>query len=123
MKHWMNVWISYKPIGFMQQNRFVEFLQNILERGRNDDGMTGFKKAVSPKRKNFKKWKAGRSGDNYQSAGCAFNLAMHLARNEAEKNVFETINRRFVEVYRIAKQMRRDNQDVIGDKQVRNDNG
>ena len=44
----------------------------------------------------------------------ASNLAVYLARNEAEKNVFKTINPRSVEIYQMARQMKRANQDVIG---------
>ena len=68
-------------------------------------------------------WKAGGSRDSYQSAKRASNLAVHLARNKAEKNVFKKVNPRPVKVYRKAKQRRRDNQNVIGGNSVRNDNG
>ena len=43
---------------------------------------------------------------------------MHIAKTDAEKIVFKQINPRSVEIYRLAKQMRRE--PVIGDKPVRN---
>ena len=79
--------------------------------------------AVSHKRKCFKVWKAGRDRHAYQAAKRASNLAVHIAKTDAEKIAFKKINPRSVEIYRLAKQMRRENQDVIVDKQVRNNNG
>ena len=58
-----------------------------------------------------------------QAAKRASNLAVHIAKTDAEKIAFKKINPRSVEIYRLAKQMRRKNQDVIGDKPVRNNNG
>ena len=79
--------------------------------------------AVSHKRKCFKVWKAGGNRDAYQAAERASNLAVHIAKSDAEKIAFKQINPRSVEIYRLAKQIRRENQDVIGDKLVRNNNG
>ena len=79
--------------------------------------------AVSHKRKCFKVWKAGKDRDAYQAAKRASNLAVHITKTDAEKIAFKKINPRSVEIYRLAKQMRRENQDVIGDKPVRNNNG
>ena len=78
---------------------------------------------VSHKRKCFKVWKAGEDRDAYQAAKRASNLAVHIAKTDVEKIAFKQINPRSVEIYRLAKQMRRKNQDVIGDKPVRNNNG
>ena len=79
--------------------------------------------AVSHKRKCFKVWKAGGDRDAYQATKRASNLAVYIAKTDAEKIAFKEINPRSVEIYRLAKQMRRENQDVIGDKPVRNNNG
>ena len=79
--------------------------------------------AVSHKRKCFKVWKAGGDRDAYQAAKRASNLAVHIAKTDAEKIAFKQINPRSVEIYQLAKQMRRENQDVIGNKPVRNNNG
>ena len=39
-----------------------------------------------------------------------------IAKNEAEKVALQKIDPRSADVYRLAKQMRRDNQDVMGEK-------
>ena len=70
---------------------------------------------VSHKRKCFEVWKAG-DRDANQAAKRASNLAVHIAKSDAEKIAFKQINPRSVEIYRPAKQMRRENQDVIGEK-------
>ena len=79
--------------------------------------------AVSHKRKCFKVWEAGGDRDASQAAKRASNLAVHITKTDAEKIAFKQINPRSVEIYRLAKQMRQKNQDVIGDKPVRNNNG
>ena len=79
--------------------------------------------AVSHKRKCFKVWKSREDRDAYQAAKRASNLAVHLAKTDAEKIAFKQINTRSVEIDRLANQMRRENQDVIGDKRVGNNNG
>ena len=48
---------------------------------------------------------------------------MHHARQEADKTVYEDIDPKFSEVYRLANQFRRENTDVFGDKPVKNDAG
>ena len=47
---------------------------------------------------------------------------MHHARQEADKKVYENIDPKSSEVYRLANQFRREN-DVLGDKPVKNDAG
>ena len=100
----------------MLQNRFVESLQNIPGRGRLGGGMTRCSKC-------FKVWKAGGDRDAYQAAKRASNLVVHIAKIDVEMIAFKKINPRSVEIYRLAKQMRRENQDVIEAKPVRNNNG
>ncbi|MES9950785.1 MAG: endonuclease/exonuclease/phosphatase family protein, partial [Candidatus Thiodiazotropha sp.] len=80
-------------------------------------------KAVREKRKCFKAWKAGGSRAAYRTAKRASNLAVHHARSEAEKVALQKIDPRSADIYRLAKQMRRDNQDVTGEKPVKNDAG
>ena len=48
---------------------------------------------------------------------------MHHACQEANKKVFENIDPKSSEVYRLATQFRRENADVVGDKPVKNDAG
>ena len=49
--------------------------------------------------------------------------AVHHARQEADKKVFENIDPKISEVYRLANQFRRENADIVGDKPVKNDAG
>ena len=79
--------------------------------------------AVSHKRKCFKVWKTGRNRDANQAAKSAANLAVHIAKSDAEKIALKQINLRSVEIYRLAKQMRRENSDRHWDEPVRNNNG
>ena len=48
---------------------------------------------------------------------------MHHARQKADKKVYENIDPKSSEVYRLANQFRRENTDVVGDKPVKNDAG
>ena len=79
--------------------------------------------AVRDKRRCFKLWKAGGSRAAYNSAKRTSNRAVHQARSEAEKVTLQKIDPRSGDVYRLAKQMPRDNQDVMGEKPVKNDSG
>ena len=77
--------------------------------------------AVREKRRCFKLWKAGGSWAAYSTAKRTSNRAVHQARSEAEKVALQKIDPRSGDVYRLAKQMRRDSQDVMGEKPVKND--
>ena len=79
--------------------------------------------AVREKRRCFKLWKAGGSRAAHNTAKRTSNRAVHQARSEAEKVALQKIDPRSGDVYRLAKQMRRDNQDVMGEKPVKNDAG
>ena len=79
--------------------------------------------ALREKRRCFKLWKAGGSRAAYNTAKRTSNRAVHQARSEAEKVALQKIDPRSGDVYLIAKQMRRDNQDVMGEKPVKNDAG
>ena len=79
--------------------------------------------AVREKRRCFKLWKAGGSRAAYNTAKRTSNRAVHQARSEAEKVALQKIDPRSGDVYRLAKQMRCDNQDVMGEKPVKNDAG
>ena len=82
------------------------------------------KKAIAAKRKAFKAWKAGKgTRASYYAAKRNARHAVHHARQEADKRVYENINLKSSEVYRLATQFRRENTDVAGDKPVKNDAG
>ena len=57
----------------------------------------------------------------YNTAKRTSNRVVHQAKSEAEKVALQKKDARSGDVYRLAKQMRRDNQDVMGEKPVKND--
>ena len=80
-------------------------------------------KAIAAKRKAFKAWKAGKgTRASYDAAKRNARHAVHHDRQEADK-VYENIDPKSSEVYRLANQFRRENIDVSGDKPVKNDAG
>ena len=48
---------------------------------------------------------------------------MHHGCQEADKKLYENIDPKSSEVYRLANQFRRENADVVGDKLMKNDAG
>ena len=80
---------------------------------------TKVEEAVKEKRRCFKLWKAGGSCAAYNTAKRASNRAVH----EAEKVVLQKIDPKSTDIYCLARQMRRDNQDVMGEKPVKKDAG
>ena len=81
-------------------------------------------KAIAAKQKAFKAWKAGKgTRASYDAAKQNARHAVHHPRQEADKKVYENIDPRSSEVYRLANKFRRENTDVVGDKPVKNDAG
>ena len=81
-------------------------------------------KAIAAKPTAFKAWKAGKgTRASYDAAKRSTRYAVHHARQEADKKVYENIDPKSSEVYRLANQFRRENTDVVGDKPVKNDAG
>ena len=81
-------------------------------------------KAIAAKRKALKAWKIDKcTRASYDAAKRNARYAVHHARQEANKKVFENIDPKSSEVYRLANQFRRENADIVGDKPVKNDAG
>ena len=81
-------------------------------------------KVIVAKRKAFKAWKAGKdTRASYDAAKRNARHAVHHARQEADKKVYENIDPKSSEVYRLANQFRRENTDDVGDKPEKNDAG
>ena len=81
-------------------------------------------KAIAAKRTAFKAWKAGKgTRASYDAAKRNARHAVHHAHQEADKKVYENIDPKSSEVYRLANKFRRENTDVVGDKPVKNDAG
>ena len=81
-------------------------------------------KAIAAKEKAFKAWKTGKgTRASYDAAKHIARHAVHHARQEADKKLYENIDLKSSKVYHLANQFRRENPDVVGDKQVKNDAG
>ena len=104
----------------MLQNRFVESLKNIPGKGRLGGGMKRCSK-LCPTNANVSNY--GKQEETEMLITLLWSVQPCCAKTDAEKIAFKQINPRSVEIYRLAKQMRRENQDVIGDKPMRNNNG
>ena len=81
-------------------------------------------KAITAKQKAVKAWKAGKgTRASYDGAKRIARHAVHHARKEADKKVYENTDPKTSEVYLLANQFRRENADVVVDKPVKNDAG
>ena len=79
--------------------------------------------AVEAKRRAYRAWKKGGSREEYNNAKRLAKLAVYQAKQEASLADFSDIDPKGDKVFRIAKQMMRENQDVMGEKCVKNDEG
>ena len=81
-------------------------------------------KVIAAKQKAFKAWKTGKgTRASYDRAKRNARHAVHQARQEADKKVYENTDPKSSNVYCLANQFRRENTDVVGDKPVKNDAG
>ena len=78
---------------------------------------------VKEKRKAWKVWKAGGSREDYNLKKKAAKRAIYLAKRAKEEEKFACLEEKPAELFRIARQMKQDNQDVVGEKCVLNDEG
>ena len=78
--------------------------------------------AVKTKRKLWKAWKKGGSKEEYMKAKRDAKRAVYGAKKEAEESKFRDLKGGNDNIFRIAKQMRQQNQDVIGEKCIKDDN-
>ena len=80
--------------------------------------------AITAKRQAFKAWKAGKcTRASYNTAKRISRRVVHHARHEADKVVYEGIDHKSSDIFRLANQMRKENVDVVGEKPVKNDTG
>jgi len=79
--------------------------------------------AVSRKRRLWKLWMKGGSKEQYLEAKREAKRAVYIARRSAEERDLRNLHEGKDNIFRVAKQMRRDNQDVSGEKCVRDDQG
>ena len=67
--------------------------------------------------------KAGESKDKYFDAKQKVRHAVYTAKRNAEKEKVASVKENEENIFRVAKQMRTENQDVIGEKCIRVDDG
>ena len=80
--------------------------------------------AMTAKRQAFKAWKAGKcTRASYNTAKRISRHVVHHARHEADKVVYDGIDHKSSDIFRLANQMRKENVNVVGDKLVKNDAG
>ena len=79
---------------------------------------------VKEKRTHWKEWKkSGQGKESYLEAKRRAKHVIYLAKKNAEEQELQNVLDGKENIFRIAKQMKRQNQDVIGEKCVRNDQG
>ena len=72
----------------------------------------------------FKAWKAGKCTQaSYNTAKRISRRVVHHACHEADKVVYEGIDHKSSDIFHLAKQMRKENVDVVGDKPLKSDAG
>ena len=79
--------------------------------------------AVTRKRRLFKAWRNGGNKEDYLAAKRASNHAVYVAKKKAEADKFSRVEVDSAEIFRIAKQMRRNNQDIVGEQCVWDNQG
>ena len=81
-------------------------------------------RVIKEKRKCWKAWKAGEtSKEPYLAAKRAAKKGVSTAKNIAEQKRFSDLKVGDNDVFRLARQMRQTNQDIIGEKCVKDDSG
>ena len=76
-------------------------------------------KDISEKRRLWKSWKAGGSKDKYLDAKRKARHAVYTAKRNAEQEKFASVKDNKENIFRVAKQMRTEIKDVIGEKCIR----
>ena len=72
----------------------------------------------------LKAWKAGKcTRASYNTAKRISRQVVHHARHEADKVVYDGIDHKSSDIFRLANQIRKENVDIVGDKLVKNDAG
>ena len=79
--------------------------------------------AIAEKRQCWKAWKQGGSKEQYRQAKRNAKRTVHTAKKTASVKKFSDLKPGMNDIFKILKQMRSDNQDVVGDKRVKNDSG
>ena len=79
--------------------------------------------AIAEKRRCWKAWKQGGGKEQYLQAKRNAKRTVYTAKKTAEGKKFSDLKPGMDDIFKIAKQLRKDNQDVVGDKCVKDDSG
>ena len=79
--------------------------------------------AIAEKRRCWKAWKQGGGKEQYLQAKRNVKRTVYTAKKAAEEKKFSDLKPGMDDIFKIAKQLRKDNQDVVGDKCVKDDSG
>ena len=79
--------------------------------------------AIAEKRRCWKAWKQGGGKEQYLQAKRNAKRTVYTAKKTAEEKKFSDLKPGMDDIFKIAKQLRKDNQDVVGDKCVKDDSG
>ena len=77
--------------------------------------------AIAEKRRCWKTWKQGGGKEQYLQAKRNAKRKVYTAKKTAEEKKFSDLKPGMDDIFKIAKQLRKDNQDVVGDKCVKDD--
>ena len=83
----------------------------------------GVNSAIAEKRRCWKAWKQGGGKEQYLQAKRNAKRTVYTAKKIAEEKKFSDLKPGMDDIFKIAKQLRKDNQDVVGDKCVKDDSG
>ena len=118
-----NLWQSYKSILKSSAESVCGMSKNHNWRKEtwwwNDEVDT----TIKSKRKAWKAWKNGGSRDEYNRAKAIAKKAVFLAKKAAEEARFARVESNPSEIFKIARQMKSDNLDIVGDKSIYDDSG
>ena len=78
---------------------------------------------MKEKRRLWKIWKSGGSRENYVLAKKVAKQTVFAAKKKAEKEKLNDIDSDSNIIYRIVKQMKQENKDIVGEKCIRDDDG
>ena len=79
--------------------------------------------AIAEKRRCWKAWKQGGGKEQYLQAKRNAKRTVYTAKKTTEEKKFSDLKPGMDDIFKIAKQLRKDNQDVVGDKCVKDDSG
>ena len=103
--------------------RHVVKRRNGITKGKPGGGMMKLIRLLLNKRRCWKAWKQGGGKEQYLHANRNAKRTVYTAKKTAEEKKFSDLKPGMDDIFKIPKQLREDNQDVVGDKCVKDDSG